>query len=489
MVKSTREFTTLSAAGQPTGEVIGVRRFAVTVRGLVGAAVGGQVIFESGESGLVREVNDDTALILTIDSEGIDIGTLVAAKSAELTVPVSAKLLGRIVNPLMQPLDGKAAIVSKQSRPVFGAAPTFSERSILNEQLETGVAIVDTLFPIVLGQRIAIMGDAKSGKTTFITQLTINQARAGRVVVLVLIAKRRTDIDQLVTRLEAAGVRDKVALVIADVFDSVMLQYLAPYAGCALAEELWQGGQDTVIIYDDFSSHAKVWREISLVLGANPGRESFPGDMFFTHSSLLERAGKLSSNGKSLTALPLAVTPNDDITGYLSTSLISMTDGQIVFDVATMYQGTRPAVNVGLSVSRVGGRAQGQAHKELASRVSQVLARARQAGQFAHFGTELSNDMRTDLAVSGLLYTLFNQTPDELYTLREQQIMLQSAFSLANQPDFSISWLKSVVKDIAKGNPDTEPAELATNIFKSAPKTDPTDVPATTESKLGPTVQ
>ncbi|MFO0955628.1 MAG: sodium-transporting two-sector ATPase [Candidatus Saccharibacteria bacterium] len=482
MVKAVSEFAALSAAGQPTGEVIGVRRFAVTVRGLVGVAVGGQVVFETGETGLVRELDDDTALILTIDSEGVHIGCLVVAKADELTVPVTAKLLGRMVNPLMRPLDAKSPVLAKQHRPVFGPAPTFSERAILNEQLETGVTIVDTLFPIVLGQRIAIMGDAKSGKTTFATQLTINQARAGRAVVLVLIAKRRTDIDQLILRLEAAGVRDKVALVIADVFDSVMLQYLAPYAGCALAEELWQGGQDTVIIYDDFSSHAKVWREISLVLGANPGRESFPGDMFYTHSSLLERAGKLSSNGKSLTALPLAVTPNDDITGYLSTSLISMTDGQIVFDVATMYQGTRPAVNVGLSVSRVGGRAQSHAHKEIASRVSQVLARARQAGQFAHFGTELSNDMRTDLQLSGILYSLFNQTPDELYTLREQQIMLQTAFSVTNQSDYSVSWLKSVVKDIAEGNPETDPFELASNIFADAVQpTPPSSTPQGTE--------
>lgn len=468
MAKVTSEFEQLAAGGQPTGEVVGVRRFVVDVRGLEGVPAGGQVVFENGEVGLVREVNDDTAKILTLSREGVDIGTLAVAKAAELTVPVGAKLLGRIVNPLGRPLDGKAPIVTKQQRPVFGPAPTFSERATLNEQLETGVTIVDTLFPIVLGQRIAIMGDAKSGKTTFTTQVAINQARAGRAIVLVLIAKRRTDVETLIARLDAAGVRDRILLVIADVFDSVMLQYLAPYAGCAMAEEIWQGGEDTVIIYDDFSSHAKVWREISLTLGANPGRESFPGDMFYTHSSLLERAGKLSANEKSLTALPVAVTPNDDITGYLSTSLISMTDGQIVFDVATMYQGTRPAVNVGLSVSRVGGRAQTHEHKELAGQVSQVLARSRQAGQFSHFGTELSTDMRNDLALSDLLYQLFNQNPDELYTLTEQQIMLHAAFGSIGKSDFSISFLKSVVRDVAKANPDMKLDELASNIMASS---------------------
>lgn len=464
------EFKQLVAAGGSTGEVISVRRFVVEVRGMEGVSVGGQVVFENGETGLVREIDDDRALILTISSESVEIGCLAVVKSAALDVPVSPKMLGRIMSPLMQPIDGKGAVVTDRNRPVFGEAPAFAERAILNQQLETGVAIVDTLFPIVLGQRIAIMGDAKSGKTTFATQLAIHQARLGRSVVMVLVAKRHTDIEQLLARLAQAGVEDKVSLVVAHVFDSVMMQYLAPYAGCALAEELWQSGQDTVIIYDDFSSHAKVWREISLILGANPGRESFPGDMFYTHSSLLERAGKLAANGASLTALPLAVTPNDDITGYLSTSLISMTDGQIVFDVETMYRGTRPAVNVGLSVSRVGGRAQGAEHKDLATRVGQVLARARQAGQFSHFGTELSQDMRHDLALSGLLYGLFNQQPEELYDLREQQIMLHAAFAAVDRPEFSSEWLKTVVRDVAKANPKTDPAELAQSIIASNPK-------------------
>lgn len=473
MPAKTSEFATLVAAKQSTGEVVAVKRFVVQVRGLEGVSVGGQVIFENGETGVVREVQDDSATVLSINSEVVDIGSLAVVKSEDLSVPVSKRMLGRILNPLMQPIDNKSALLVRERRAIFSPAPAFADRAILNEQLETGVAIVDTLFPIVLGQRIAIMGDAKSGKTTFTTQLAINQARQGRAVVIVLIAKRHTDIDELIKRLDEAGVRSKVALVIAHVFDSVMMQYIAPYAGCALAEQLWQSGQDTVIIYDDFSSHAKVWREISLVLGSNPGRESFPGDMFYTHSALLERAGKLAASGASLTALPLAITPNDDITGYLSTSLISMTDGQIVFDVETMYRGTRPAVNVGLSVSRVGGRAQDVGHKDLAARVSQVLARARQAGQFSHFGTELSRDMRTDLAVSGLLYNLFNQMPDELYSLREQQIMLHAAFAAVDRTDFSSSWLKSVVRDVAKANPKANPAELARNIINSNPKADP----------------
>lgn len=464
------EFTALVAAGQSTGEVVAVRRFIAHINGLETAVIGAVILFENGEHGYVRSIKDGMAVVLTLLDEGVPLGMLAVVKAPELMVPVGKKLLGRVLNPLMHPLDHKGAVLTESMRALFTTAPGFADRSILDTQLETGVSIVDTLFPIVLGQRIALMGDAKSGKTTFFTQLAINQARQGRAIVLVLIAKRHTDVEQLVARLDQAGVRDRITIIVADVFDSVIMQWLAPYAGCAAAEELWFGGEDTVIIYDDFSSHAKLYREISLLTGVSPGRESFPGDMFYTHSSLLERAGKLKSNGKSLTALPVAVTPNDDITGYLSTSLISMTDGQIVFDLNTMHQGVRPAVNVGLSVSRVGGRAQSHDHKALASEVGKVLARSRQAEQFSHFGTELSREMRTDLFTSTLLKTLFNQEPDELFTLFEQQVMMHSAFKGGAQSNFSISWMKSVIHDIVQSNQQNLTAEaLAEQLLSSNP--------------------
>ncbi|MBP9827015.1 sodium-transporting two-sector ATPase [Candidatus Saccharibacteria bacterium] len=469
MAGKKNEYALLTKAGGSVGEVVAVNRFVVIARGLEGASMNASVVFENGETGLVRSVKEDSVKILTVSCEGVPIGTMVTLQNGTLSVPVGEKMLGRTLNAMLEPIDRQGIIATKQHRPVFSVAPGFDERAILNQQLETGLSIVDTLFPIVFGQRIAIMGDAKSGKTTFITQVAINQARLGRKIVLVLIAKRRTDVNQIISRLEQAGVRDQVALVIADVFDSMMMQFLAPYAGCALAEALWQDGEDTIIMYDDFSSHAKVYREISLLLNTNPGRESYPGDMFYMHSSLLERAGKLSKNGKSLTALPVAVTPNDDISGYLSTNLISMTDGQIVFDVETMYRGIRPAVNVGLSVSRVGGRAQSHAHKVLAGKVSQVLAQSRQADQFSHFGTELSRDMKMNLQVGTLLQTIFNQAPDELFTVFEQQIMLHTAFLAQDHDDFSIPWMKSVVKEVAKADPKTDPADLARNIIQSSP--------------------
>ena len=464
------EFNTLVEQGQATGEVVAVRRFIAHVNGLNTAVVGAVILFENGEHGYVRSLKDGEAVVLTLLDEGVPLGTLAVVKAPELLVPVGKKLLGRVLNPLMHPLDHKGAVLTEAMRPVFATAPGFSERAILDTQLETGVTIVDTLFPIVLGQRIALMGDAKSGKTTFLTQVAINQARQGRAIVLVLIAKRHTDVEQLVERLDAAGVRDRITIIVADIFDSVIMQWLAPYAGCAVAEELWFGGEDTVVLYDDFSSHAKLYREISLLTGVSPGRESFPGDMFYSHSSLLERAGKLKSNGKSLTALPVAVTPNDDIAGYLSTSLISMTDGQIVFDLNTMHQGVRPAVNVGLSVSRVGGRAQSHSHKAIASEVGKVLARSRQAEQFRHFGTELSREMQSDLFTATLLKTLFNQEPQELFTLFEQQVMIHSAFKGGAQSNFSVGWMKSVIHDIVEANKQNlTPEVLAEQLLISNP--------------------
>lgn len=465
------DFAKLVAEGQSTGEVVAVARFMVRVSGLEAAVIGAVVLFENGEYGFVRSIKDGQVLVLTLLSEGVPLGALAVVKSSELMVPAGRKLLGRMVNPLMHPLDDKGIVLTKALRPVFKMAPGFSERAILDTQLETGVTLIDTLFPVVLGQRIALMGDAKSGKTTFYVQAVINQARQGRAIVIVLIAKRRTDVERLIQSFKQAGVLDKITLVVADIFDSIVLQWLAPYAGCALAEDLWEAGEDTVIIYDDFSSHAKMHREISLLTGTNPGRESFPGDMFYTHSSLLERAGKLKSNNKTLTALPVVVTPNDDITGYLSTSLISMTDGQIVFDINTMHRGARPAVNVGLSVSRVGGRAQSQGHKELSSEVGKILARSRQAEQFSHFGTELSPAMRKDLFTSTLLKSLFNQDPDELFTLREQQIMLHAVLQGQSQANFSIHWLKSIIRDVTKSTKTKlKPEQLATQLLSSKPE-------------------
>jgi F-type H+-transporting ATPase subunit alpha len=324
------------------------------------------------------------------------------------------------------------------------------ERSILKDQLPSGVTIVDTLFPIVLGQRIAVLGDTKSGKSSFLLQLGINQSSTDRIVVYVLIGKRRIEIDQTITTLTETGALASSIVIVANIFDSLAQSYLAPYIGCAIAEYLWHDkNRDVVVIYDDLSSHAKIYREVSLLASANPGRDSYPGDMFFAHSSLLERAGKLNKNGKTLTALPVIVTPGDDITAFLPTSVMSITDGQIIFDLSTFRQDIRPAVNAGLSVSRVGGRAQTARQKLISTTISKKLADYRLAIEFAHFGSDLAEETRMTLRLGRMINRAFHQDTIERYSLAEQQLILQTVLLSGGTREIDMNILKRRAREQA----------------------------------------
>lgn len=419
-------FEQLVASGNSTGEVIGVERFLLKVKGLDGAPVGALIMFQTGQRGLVREVRDAFVLVLNLDTESTSIGSIAVIEELTLSVSVGEGLIGRVINPLGRPLDDGGDIHLGETREVFSEAPGIRERSLLKDQLASGVTIVDMLFPIVLGQRIAIMGDTKSGKTSFMMQLGVNQVNTDRIVVYVLIGKRRVDIDQTIEILTSSGAIANSIVVVASIFDSLAQSYIAPYVGCAIAEHLWYSGRDVVIVYDDLSSHAKIHREVSLLAQGNPGRDSYPGDMFFAHSSLLERAGKLASNDKTLTALPVVITPGGDITAYLPTSIMSITDGQIIFDLAMFRQNIRPAVNIGLSVSRVGGRAQTSSQKKLSRVLLKKLADYRLAEEFAHFGSDMSNESKQILELGRQLYDALHQAPSELYSLAEQQLVLQA---------------------------------------------------------------
>jgi F-type H+-transporting ATPase subunit alpha len=437
-------------ANMPVGEIVAVNRFILTVSGMPGVMLGSQVVTEAGDVGFVRSITDELVMIDLLTSETATVGGNVVMYREALTIAPSHALLGRVVDPLLRGLDGGAPLISKESYSVFAPAPSFSERVMLNQQLETGVTVVDTLFPIVMGQRIAIMGDSKSGKTSFAAQAAVNQARLGRVVIFVLIAKRKTDVEQLVDYLEANDTLKNTVLIVADSLTALPLAFLAPYAGAAVGEYFWHNDTDVVVIYDDLANHAKVYREMSLLADVSPGRESYPGDMFYRHSSLLERAGKLKSNQRSLSALPIMTTSNNDITSHLSTSLISITDGQIIFDTEEMQKGSTPPVNVGLSVSRVGGRAQESLQKALAQDIFTTLASYRQASEFAHFGQELPDQYRQALRLGERIKTFFNQLPNEFFSLPEQQVMLKTAF-LAGENMLDMPAIKKAVKKAVNG--------------------------------------
>lgn len=442
-------FQQLVSAGQPTGEVIGTDRFLVNVKGLDKIAVGAVVVFETGQRGMVREIGADIVLVLNLESENTPLGSLVVLQDNILSTPVGEGLIGRVINPLCQPLDDKGPIQLVDTWPIYFPAPPMMARKQLEGQLVSGVTVVDTLFTVVLGQRIAVLGDTKSGKTSFVRQLGINQTNTDRIVVYVLIGKRRLDVDQLLSSLTESGAIKNSIVVVTNVFDSLAQSYLAPYIGCAIAEHLWQNGRDVVIIYDDLSSHAKVYREVSLLANGNPGRDSYPGDMFFAHSSLLERAGRLASNGKTLTALPVIITPGDDITAFLPTSIMSITDGQIIFDLNNFRQNIRPAVNIGLSVSRVGGRGQSDRQKKIAGTIFKKLAEYRQAAEFAHFGSELSPESRLSLQLGQMIVEAFRQGPNDLYNAVEQQLILETVLASGGTRALNVGLLKQQARGLA----------------------------------------
>lgn len=454
-------FQRLVEADNLTGEVTAANSFIIEVKGLEGVRLGASVLFEDGQHGLVREAYGDRVILFNIDSERMAPGTLAVVENDVLSVPVGRGLVGRVISPMGKPLDGKGPLASTETSGIFNPAPGIMARSMLNQQLASGVTAVDSFFPIVLGQRIAILGDSKSGKSTFLSQLSANQSGTDRIVVYVLMGKRKVDIENLLAGLEASGAMEHTIVVMADIFDSLTQSYLAPYAACAMAEYLWQGGakgekgekngksgQDVIILYDDLSSHAEAYRQLSLLQEVDPGRDSYPGDMFYAHSSLLERAGKLLDNGKTLTALPIVLTPNDDITAYLSTSIMSITDGQIILDLGVFRKGIRPAVNAGLSVSRVGGQAQTRRQKRLSSSLFQKLAKYHQAEEFSHFGSNLSKDARIDLLTGQQIYAALQQPPEERLSMYEQQLLLETIMLGGGGSEIDIPGLKTSVKAI-----------------------------------------
>ena len=417
------------------GVVVRVGEGIVTYQGLPNQMMGEVVEVESANGPVpalvLNLMEDDAGAVVLGSDQGIAAGARVTATGKLLTVPVGDGLLGRVVDPLGRPLDGGAPIKSSKQRPVEGPAPDVMSRKSVHQPLATGVLAVDAVTPIGLGQRQLIIGDRGTGKTAIAIDAMINQTKqaTGVISVYVAIGQKTAKVARLVERLRQSGALENSIIVSTSAADSAAMQYLAPYAATAIAEEIRDTGGHALIIHDDLTRHAQAYRQLSLLLRRPPGREAFPGDVFYLHSRLLERAAKLNDalGGGSLTALPVIETQAGDISAYIPTNVISITDGQIFLDTDLFYQGTRPAINVGTSVSRVGGAAQVSAIKKLAGSLRISLAQYREVAAFGQFSADLDEATKRQLTRGERLMAILNQAQFVPLGVAEQVILLLAA--------------------------------------------------------------
>lgn len=421
----------LHAGHQQVGFVISVGDGIAIINGLHEVEYGEIVLFDCGVKGMVQDIRADgtNGVVLFGDDSEIYEGSRVVRTQRTAGIPISTKILGRIIDPLGKPVDGGGEIGAKEYYPIERPAPGIIERKSVNRPLETGILAIDSMFPIGRGQRELIIGDRQTGKTTIATDTIINQKGKNVVCVYVAIGQKATSIAKVVSTLKKYDAMDYTVVVSSPASDAASLQYIAPYAGCAVAEYFMYHGRDVLIVYDDLSKHAVAYRTLSLLLERSPGREAYPGDVFYLHSRLLERSAQLSDNlsGGSMTALPIVETQAGDVSAYIPTNIISITDGQIFLESELFFSGQRPAINVGLSVSRVGGSAQTNIMKKSVGTVRLDLAQYREMQAFSQFGGDLDASTAQQLRYGAGLMQLLRQKNNSPMSLHSQIITLVCA--------------------------------------------------------------
>lgn len=418
---------TPKALAHEEGRVLTVGDGIATVSGLENVEYGEILLFSSGIRGMAQDLRpDEIGCILFGDDEEISEGSLVLRTGRTAGIAVGEGFLGRVVDALGSPIDGKGEILSDEYRPIEHPAPGIIDRQPVDTPLQTGILAIDSMFPIGRGQRELIIGDRQTGKTAIAVDTILNQKGKDVVCVYVAIGQKASSVAQLVQTLSQNGAMEYTVVVNASASDSAPLQYIAPYAGCALGEYFMERGQDVLIVYDDLSKHAIAYRSLSLLLERSPGREAYPGDVFYLHSRLLERSAHLSDErgGGSMTALPIVETQSGDVSAYIPTNIISITDGQIFLESDLFFSGQRPAVNVGLSVSRVGGDAQTKAMKKAAGAIRLDLAQYREMEVFTQFASDLDETTRRQLVYGQGLMEVLKQERNHPYSMPEQVLIL-----------------------------------------------------------------
>lgn len=444
-IKNFSDKTALESVGYVLQLGDGIAR----VWGLNDAMMSELVEFSNGTMGMVLNLEtDNVGVVLFGTEEGIKERDIVKRTGKIASVPVGEALLGRVVNPLGEPLDGKGPIVTDQSGPIEHPAPNVVQRMPVNEPVQTGVKAIDSMIPIGRGQRELIIGDRQTGKTTIILDTILNQKNKDMICIYVAIGQKNSTISRMVSLLEEHGAMEYSIVVVASASDPAPLQYLAPYAGVAMGEYFMYQGKHVICFYDDLSKHAQAYRQLSLLLRRPPGREAYPGDIFYLHARLLERAAKLNQElgGGSLTALPVIETQANDVTTYIPTNVISITDGQIYLESDLFHAGIRPAINVGISASRVGGKAQTSAMKKVAGSLRLDLAQFRELAAFTQFGSELDDNTRAQLKRGEVMVEILKQDKYSPYPL-ERQVMIIFAGTKGYLDDLPIDSIKDFEKE------------------------------------------